>query len=597
MAWLAPGSCSPLTESQNNVNLNLARSSPSTGLSAASSDTTTFQAGARVRGINTGLAGLVVLLSMGTYWLLIIYATPLSDRIILPSRLLEDNIAALLSATWLRVQKYTSEQYEKDKEYGLALFHKEPIHNIYDVDEEGKVITTKLSESYILGLGFEDVKKQADDQLTGTNFMASVKVSSPVMKNLVQIAVWNSVSFWLVFVMVVNTVMLDGFISGNIVTESWLCLTLVTLYAAANFGHQYRTSILLYKNFTIVVFQACWRIVCKEFTMLSFFDYHGWANGDADRKALVSREGSDVVWTSFDLDLFGAAQLSNTYRFVNPTSDRMASYEEGRGFQILPADFVRKRCILKKRDKAESNVEKVLKADWEAEIKSLEKATESGLDRVLFNVVVMLGICLATGLTPWTSYRSTDATSAQLGSYALLLSISTGIVALLGSITHLTNATQSAERLLLLQQATIRAEYRTHSSDEPRVLGPGRPQLSFLHDIRGRSQVTQWGLWRLAALREKLLWILFGSALILVPRFFPDCRKDDTLYFKLEDFLFGYSDGTKVFRAVPRGHHDLQHVAGLELDVMKPYRGEYNDGIDTGHSQESPDIHEASQTS
>jgi hypothetical protein len=101
----------------------------------------------------------------------------------------------------------------------------------------------------------------------------------------------------------------------------------------------------------------------------------------------------------------------------------------------------------------------------------------------------------------------------------------------------------------------------------------------------------------LAALREKLLWILFGSALILVPRFFPDCRKDGTLYFKLEDFLFGYSDGAKVFRAVPRGHHDLQHAAGLELDALEPCRGEYNDGIDAGHVQESPDIDEASQTS
>jgi hypothetical protein len=277
------------------------------------------------------LTGFVVLLTIGTYWLLITHATPLSDRIILPSRLLEDNIAALLSATWLRAQKCTSEQYEKGLVYGLALFHKKPIHNVRDVDEEGKVITTKLSESYILGLGFEDVKKQGDDHLTGTNFMASVKVSSPVMKNLVQIAIWNSVSFWLVFVMVVNTVVLNGFISGNIITESWLRLALVILYAAANVGHQYRTSILLYKNFTIVVFQACWRIVCKEFTMLSFFDYHGWSSGDADRKARVSREGSDVVWTSFDLDLFGAVQLSNTYRFVNPTSDRMASYMWGKG--------------------------------------------------------------------------------------------------------------------------------------------------------------------------------------------------------------------------------------------------------------------------
>ena len=116
---------------------------------------------------------------------------------------------------------------------------------------------------------------------------------------------------------------------------------------------------------------------------------------------------------------------------------------------------------------------------------------------------------------------------------------------------HWTNAMQSAKNLLRLYQKTVRVEYRTNSCDEPRVLYPWRPQLSFLYNSCGRSQVTQWGLWRLAALREKQLWILFVSALILVPGFFfPDCRDEGALAFELVDFLFSYSDGTKIFRAV-----------------------------------------------
>ncbi|KAH0443924.1 hypothetical protein CcaCcLH18_00750 [Colletotrichum camelliae] len=76
---------------------------------------------------------------------------------------------------------------------------------------------------------------------------------------------------------------------------------------------------------------------------------------------------------------------------------------------------------------------------------------------MLANIAILLGICLATGLASWTSAVNNDSTSSQLGSYALLLSISTGLLALISVHSQLTNATESARTLLLLHEKTIDA--------------------------------------------------------------------------------------------------------------------------------------------
>ncbi|KAK6083087.1 hypothetical protein SCUP234_03915 [Seiridium cupressi] len=69
----------------------------------------------------------------------------------------------------------------------------------------------------------------------------------------------------------------------------------------------------------------------------------------------------------------------------------------------------------------------------DSEVKGFEKTAEASLDRTLASVAVILGVCLAPGLVSWTSVKTTDATNTQLGSYALLLAMSTGLLALVSS--------------------------------------------------------------------------------------------------------------------------------------------------------------------
>ena len=74
---------------------------------------------------------------------------------------------------------------------------------------------------------------------------------------------------------------------------------------------------------------------------------------------------------------------------------------------------------------------------------------------MLANPAVLVGIYLATALTPWISAQVSGARSALSGSDAPLLSVSTGLLALVTGITQLMNATGSARIILLLQEKMI----------------------------------------------------------------------------------------------------------------------------------------------
>ncbi|KAI0197454.1 hypothetical protein EV127DRAFT_466037 [Xylaria flabelliformis] len=109
-----------------------------------------------------------------------------------------------------------------------------------------------------------------------------------------------------------------------------------------------------------------------------------------------------------------------------------------------------------------SLLEKKIKPVLESEVKVFEKSAEAALERTLANIAILLGICLSTGLSPWTSIKSTDATSTQLGSYALLLSVSAGVLALTTSLSHFSTVTDSARILLKLKEKMISATMDEH---------------------------------------------------------------------------------------------------------------------------------------
>ena len=172
-------------------------------------------------------------------------------------------------------------------------------------------------------------------------------------------------------------------------------------------------------------------------------------------------------------------------------------------------------------DTENSEFDKSLKPLLEAEIKLYEKAADSGLEKLLANVANLLGIRFATALAPWTSFQTFNATSAQLASYALLVSAGTGVLALISSLTQVWNATESAKTLLRLYERAIEVNSKVHrkSISFHDLEFQENPEFGFLSSIEKQSYLTSIDLWRLASVTKKALCLLFDPASMLIPHF------------------------------------------------------------------------------
>ena len=521
-AWAAIGKGLPLFQSEYELELETAQNSQPMGLSPTSNSTFTVKTATLSKEVNTTLAGVMLLLTAGTFWFLTRYATILANEIILPAKFLQDNMAAILSLTWRRHGLGLAQEIFDENQVPWVLFYHRKYRGLVPRDN---------------AIGYEDIIK--GDVSPKKNAAMSVKTYSPVVKSLVQIAIWNSVSFWLVLVMFVNTLVYSGAVSKNVTNDSPIRLVLVGSYAIANIGHEYYTTKLLYRNFSLLLFQTCWTIICRDFLFLPSTTYALYQKQRGWHHKLLRSTGMDLA--RYNFELFGTNEHSYTY------------HASGKRDEIQTGSRYKPWSDLVVQDKQESNFDKHVKPLREADIKAYEKATDSALEKTLANVAILLGICLATGLAPWTSISANNATSAQLGSYALLISISTGILALVSSITLLTNATESAGTLLLYQEKTIAARRFEHEPEDVarKFSLQDVPQLSFSKGIAGESHMTPFSLWWSTSSLLKLPCLLFGSALMLIPRVhgFPKSFTDENiwLFFKVQGAVFAcFGSGSHV---------------------------------------------------
>lgn len=90
------------------------------------------------------------------------------------------------------------------------------------------------------------------------------------------------------------------------------------------------------------------------------------------------------------------------------------------------------------------------------------KAALTTLDRVIANAMVMTGVTLASGFSSWTARQLTDNTpnnfaAAQIGSLALLASLSLGASTMFTSAMHLAILCSSYETILSFKGTKMRA--------------------------------------------------------------------------------------------------------------------------------------------
>ncbi|KAI0407344.1 hypothetical protein F4802DRAFT_18244 [Xylaria palmicola] len=468
----------------------------------AGKSSTSFQTSTMVRATNTSLAIFAFSLTAATYGILIKYSLQLSNQVAIPVKFLRENVN--------RVLERLLSQHGGDGRL-LAI----GTGASYDLYAEG-VSGDPAWEEFETGSTWKKLNHPARrlidagslptwdlplfaDLIDGSRYLHDQRVlevpaGSPAMKLIVQASIWEWVALWLAAVALVNTLTYNGFATGDNTPDMALRLFVVSVYAIAVFGHMiYVMKTNIFPTLSCFVFQTTWGLLTRHFAVKSGYFSHalyfeGVVMGQTKVKGHLERmavkRGVKVVAVDRELP---PRVISTFLDCGNP----------------IPADQ-----LYKDMGAMESTLEENLKPILESEIKVLEKAAEATLERTMANVAILLGICLVTGLSPWTSTKSTDATSAQLGSYALLISASTGILALTSSLSHFSTTADSARRLLKLNELVLSSDRPSHQRGDNEFNDAEFGfSADFGHNIDGYL-VTTTRLWNLIK-RENFPWSVF----------------------------------------------------------------------------------------
>ena len=290
-----------------------------------------------------------------------------------------------------------------------------------------------------------------------------LQTESSAVKNVVQLAIWEWVSMWLMAITVVNTAAYNGFITGESTSDRVLRLVLILIYAAAFLLHFIYTWACFLRIYTRLVFNGCWMMLANA------------------HFAAATRRGTFAKMTLFESILLGPTRLLETYE----------KFKDGDS-----------KFVAKKVDEGNKAPEGIYLMQ-ETEIKNFESATEAALDYIFSNATVIFGIAVVTGFATWTQSQLNNATSAQLGSLSLFATTLSGAAAIFGSIVHLIRMENSSRRFLNMMELII------SGSDE------GKPHLSFTRENIYRP-VTLLDFWHTMSIYQ-LPWVLvFGPAYVLL---------------------------------------------------------------------------------
>ncbi|KAK8112271.1 uncharacterized protein PG998_008728 [Apiospora kogelbergensis] len=354
----------------------------------------------------------------------------------------------------------------------------------------------------------EIIETEALDDLNETTTwrMVWMDVGSPAPKTLVQLTMWEAVSFWLACLMITSTVVYNGFTIGRRSPDANLRLFLVATYAFLQLLFSGYTTNLHKKTYGYVVGQACWVVLTNLFAFTNEHELNWWlhqhsiqnsngisiSNYNKERPAYdkndhqIQYRDRGLVLRRFRMILFGewsvAETLGSVFTKCNPKVEtrRLLIPQHQRYEGLADSDLeedlpmgdpkIRRndgeleadvsedpgKAYFKTIQPGGGAIEKSIKSTRETEIKNLEKALETGLEKTLVHVGVLLGILLSTGIAPYTSVEFEKSNAMQLGSYALLLAVSTGVTALFSSLISITSAQESLKLLLRLQEHTIK---------------------------------------------------------------------------------------------------------------------------------------------
>ena len=424
--------------------------------------------------------------------------------------------------------------------------------------------------------------------------------ASGVMRAVVHMVVWEWITLWLACIMFWNTLLYNGFVGGSTATpDRSPRLFLVTAYIVLFLAQIIYTARKIRAIYTIVVLQASWTYIFwsgfrfaipekptdetwsqwgenddglswEDTTLLTRPDfavlgvlkaYDVFSQTPSERAELVTVAADnlkDIISQTpserAELVTVAADNLKDIISQTPSERAELAAVEADKDkdmklpFRSLPGTGIF-QCARDKSGELLPDVEyeKEFQATQEADLKALEKSADAAVERLILNAALLLGVCLSTGFAVWTKTPLADATSTQIGSYALLASMTAAMGALFTIFFYMGGMQRSAEQLLQSWELALEPtwhstmqERRRHMWSYPFVRKtsfaavdlqiPRHPvrilkfwwdsaATSISDDLRGRILSLRRAVSLIAVCRTVVLHILFGPGLAFLSDF------------------------------------------------------------------------------
>jgi hypothetical protein len=523
----------------------------------------------QVKSVETSLAGLAAILVALTYGLLTVYSPHLVTGLCIPRDILSVNVQEILKQLWPRTIDrnvinlsylvYVDDSHEpgvgKDGQLGF-----------YDLARHGQKFRQMLQANPFsptqgyekrgsLIRGFEEVSQTRLSVPEEMNPTVWIQTASSAMRNVIQLVIWEWVSLWLVVIMIFNTMLYNGVIGGSSPTnDRYPRLALISIYSLLYMFHFSATWYVFLRVFTLVTLQASWAVCFRlPFALGSVLPVVGDYSGRDDDGRDLRKAESKLTFDRFDIEVLGEVAISERYENAYAIDEHQV-YLPRTDFLKHPryveqietfAAMVGTNRIFRKMDKIpdDAKVDNNLKSMQEAEVKAFEKVTEVALERVVFNMAIIMSICITTGFAVWTRSPLNDTTSTQIGSYALLASTGTAFAAIISSASQLSSMLNSAKEILRLTEVAL---HKLVSHDESKKFySYQQPLFGFAGEVAGRDRfsgksVVLGTVWRTnKSFYQKLLSIVFGPAIGLLPNH-RDYTQPLTLKLQVLDRSFIY---------------------------------------------------------
>lgn len=455
----------------------------------------------------TTLAIFSVTLVIVTYSVLIQRGSFMSTTAMYPQYSIERNLGSLLSLAWprrsneapgrestlRRDSKESSQRSARPLELARA---KMPSIQLFYL---GRMETD--NSSGLVAKGRLDCAAKPGRKDNSTSYRPRVWVTSGshLTKNVVQILVWEWVSLWLIFIMVFATLLYNGFLTNELSSDSYPRLVVTLIYAISYFCHFWYVWTICMRFFTNVAAGAAWSLLERaKFAVCDSKSLQHRRKGLAFNFRGIDKASTEYVPLSFDAVFKHEVDLPRS--LIDDTPSASPSDPEADNPKEVSA--------------ALATLEKVQKHERETATASALTA----LDRVIANAMVMMGVTLASGFSSWTARQVTDNTpnnfaTAQIGSLALLASLSLGASTMFASAMHLTILSSSYETILSLKETKINGQAVDHYKKRQSF----DAVLSFSRGTVPASHVSFCEILSTNNLRNSLGMSFLGPAFALMP--------------------------------------------------------------------------------